>query len=169
MTPTSRLNLGVFATRLPPILPENKEESIITFDSLVTEALPLAVAVIVLKVAVGVTVAIVTVSVGRNTRQVVNTTSDGMGCGSSRQIRLGRPEERGVELNPRYHVLLTHPEYHACFACDRPSITVEREDKTGIPDPVNAVKPRPRQSQSRDCQAATGIFFAFTITTLDAR
>jgi hypothetical protein len=52
-----------------------------TADSLTTEALSLAVGVIILKGGVGVTVGIVAVSVGRNTRQVVNTTSDGMGCG----------------------------------------------------------------------------------------
>jgi hypothetical protein len=26
---------------------------------------------------------------------------------------------RQLELNPRYHVLLTHPEYNARFTCDR--------------------------------------------------
>jgi hypothetical protein len=85
-----------------------------TADSLITEALPLTVAVIVLKVAVGVTMGIVAVSVGRNTRQVVNTTSDGMGCGVESSDQIGTPSGEGCrhELNEilQYSRILVH--YH---------------------------------------------------------
>jgi hypothetical protein len=66
-----------------------------TADSLTAEALSLAVGVIILKGGVGVTVGIVAVSVGRNTRQVVNTTSDGMGCGVGSSDQIGTPYGEG--------------------------------------------------------------------------